>query len=387
MFAGTAQKGPMTDYASTAPARLATRLAFFAAGFAMACCAPLFPFIKANVGADEGQFGLLLLCLGIGSIVAMPITGVVSARHGARPMVLLGGFGLVAVLPILAMSATPIMLGASLFFFGASLGTIDVAMNVHGAEIEGQEKRPLMSNFHAQFSIGGFFGAGLMTLLLSVGLPFAIAAFIGAAVALCAVLLARPRLLAASGATPEPFAFPHGIVLLLAVLAGVTFLVEGAVLDWGALLLVDRELVNLENAGVGYILFSVAMVIARLTGDRTVAALGQFRVLVYGGIATMVGVAIVLISPWPLAALSGFILIGLGAANLVPIVFSAAGRQSVMPAGLAVASVTTTGYAGILIGPALVGFTADATTLPTAFWVLAVLMATVPLTARHVTRI
>ncbi|MEO9514780.1 MAG: MFS transporter [Paracoccaceae bacterium] len=377
----------MTDHASTAPARLATRLAFFAAGFAMACCAPLFPFIKANVGADEGQFGLLLLCLGIGSMVAMPITGVVSARRGARPMVLLGGFGLVAVLPILALSATPLMLGASLFFFGASLGTIDVAMNVHGAEIEGQEKRPLMSNFHAQFSIGGFFGAGLMTLLLSVGLPFAIAAFIGAAVALCALVLARPRLLAVSGATPEPFAFPHGIVLLLAVLAGVTFLVEGAILDWGALLLVDRELVNLENAGVGYIIFSVAMVVARLTGDRTVAAIGQYRVLVYGGVATMVGVAVVLVSPWPLIALSGFILIGLGAANLVPIVFSAAGRQSVMPAGLAVASVTTTGYTGILIGPALVGFTADATTLPTAFWALVVLMAIVPLTARHVTRI
>ncbi|MEP1538292.1 MAG: MFS transporter [Paracoccaceae bacterium] len=377
----------MTDYASTAPARLATRLAFFAAGFAMACCAPLFPFIKANVGADEGQFGLLLLCLGIGSIVAMPITGIVSARHGARPMVLLGGFGLVAVLPILAMSATPVMLGASLFFFGASLGTIDVAMNVHGAEIEGQEQRPLMSNFHAQFSIGGFFGAGLMTLLLSAGLPFAIAAFIGAAVALCALLMARPRLLGVSGAAPEPFAFPRGIVLLLAALAGVTFLVEGAILDWGALLLVNRDLVQLENAGVGYILFSVAMVVARLTGDRTVAALGQYRVLVYGGIATMVGVAVVLVSPWPLIALSGFILIGLGAANLVPIVFSAAGRQSVMPAGLAVASVTTTGYAGILIGPALVGFTADATTLPTAFWVLAILMAIVPLTARYVTRV
>ncbi|MEO9822710.1 MAG: MFS transporter [Paracoccaceae bacterium] len=377
----------MTDYASTAPARLATRLAFFAAGFAMACCAPLFPFIKANVGADEGQFGLLLLCLGIGSIVAMPITGIVSARHGARPMVLLGGFGLVAVLPILAMSATPVMLGASLFFFGASLGTIDVAMNVHGAEIEGQEQRPLMSNFHAQFSIGGFFGAGLMTLLLSVGLPFAIAAFIGAAVALCALLMARPRLLGVSGVAPEPFAFPRGIVLLLAALAGVTFLVEGAILDWGALLLVNRDLVQLENAGVGYILFSIAMVVARLTGDRTVAALGQYRVLVYGGIATMVGVAVVLVSPWPLIALSGFILIGLGAANLVPIVFSAAGRQSVMPAGLAVASVTTTGYAGILIGPALVGFTADATTLPTAFWVLAILMAIVPLTARYVTRV
>lgn len=376
----------MNDFTSTAPARLATRLAFFAAGFSMACLAPLFPFIKAKVGVDEGQFGLLLFCLGLGSIVAMPATGVLATRSSAKPMVLLGGFGLVIFLPVLTIAGTPLAVGVALFLFGASLGTIDVAMNVHGADVEGREQRPLMSNFHAQFSIGGFFGAGLMTVLLSLKVSLMLAALIGATVAFCAMLLTSSRLLSVSGGEPEPFALPRGIVLLLAIIAAITFLVEGAVLDWGALLIIERQLIAAPSAGVGYILFSIAMVIARLTGDHIVAALGEFRVLIFGGIATILGVAAVLSSDVQPIALAGFVLIGLGAANLVPIVFSAAGRQKVMPAGLAIASVTTSGYAGILLGPALVGFAADATSLPTAFWLLALLMAIVPLTAGFVAR-
>lgn len=353
----------------------------------MACLAPLFPFIKAQVGANEGQFGLILLCLGLGSIIAMPVTGIISARYGAKPMILLGGFGLVALLPLLTLAPTPIILGGILFLFGASLGTIDVAMNVHGAEIEGLEQRPLMSNFHAQFSIGGFFGAALVTVLLSIGLEFHIAAFIGAALTLLAMALSRNGLMSVSGEEPEPFKFPQGIVLLLALLAGITFLVEGAVLDWGALLIIDQELAAKENAGIGYILFSIAMVIARLSGDRIIAVLGGLKVLILGGLLTIFGIAIVLLAPLPLIAQSGFIFIGLGAANLVPIIFSAAGRQKIMPSGLAVASVTTTGYAGILLGPALIGFAANLSSLATAFWLLAVLMAVIPLTAKIVARV
>ncbi|MEP3196259.1 MAG: MFS transporter [Lentilitoribacter sp.] len=377
----------MNDYNQTAPARLSTRLAFLAAGFAMACLAPLFPFIKAQVGANEGQFGLILLCLGLGSIIAMPITGVISARHGAKPMILLGGFGLVLFLPALVFAPSPIVLGAILFLFGASLGTIDVAMNVHGAEIEGIEQRSLMSNFHAQFSIGGFLGAGLVTLLLSFGTKFHTAAIIGAVLTLFAMILARSGLLSVSGKEPEPFKFPRGIVLLLALLAGITFLVEGAVLDWGAILIIDQELAAKENAGIGYILFSVAMVIARLSGDRIINTLGGFKVLVLGGFITIAGIAIILLSPSALFAKSGFILIGLGAANLVPIIFSAAGRQKIMPSSLAVASVTTTGYAGILLGPALIGFAANISSLSVAFWLLAVLIAVIPLTAKVVAKI
>jgi len=376
----------MTDLAVTAPARLATRLAFFAAGFSMGCTAPLFPFIKANIGADEALFGLLLLCIGLGALIAMPITGGVAARYGARLMVLLGGVGLFVFMALLAVVDSVPLLAIVIFLFGASMGTIDVAMNIHGVEVELRERRPLMSGFHAQFSVGGLVGAALVTGLLSLGIGWEITMGVGAVFTLVIILLVRKRLLRARGGDAGAFAIPHGVVLLIAVLAAIAFLVEGAVLDWGALLIIDRGLASAESAGMGFILFSVAMVVARLTGDRTVAMLGELRVLVFGGILTILGVATILLSPWQAVALGGFLLIGLGAANIVPVLFSAAGRQKIMPASLAIASVTTTGYVGILLGPTLLGFTAKQTSLPTAFWLVAVLMAIVPLTARAALR-
>lgn len=371
----------MSPFAATGPARLATRLAFFVAGFAMACCAPLFPFIKKNVGADESQFGLLLLCFGLGSIIAMPLTGLVAAQRGPRSMVLVGGFGLIIFLPALTLAATPLALASCLFMFGAALGTLDVAMNLHGVEIEGQEKRSLMSSFHAQFSIGGLCGAGLITLLLSVGVSLTMTALVGATIALVAMLFTVPRLLLASAKPKQPMVLPHGFVLLLGVLAGIMFLIEGAVLDWGALLIIDRQLAAPQHAGIGYILFSAAMVVARLTGDSVVATLGELRVLIGGGLVTMLGLGVLLLASLPGLALTGFLLIGLGAANLVPIFFSAAGRQKLMPASLAVAAVTTTAYAGVLMGPAAMGFVAAASSLSMAFFGLVLLVALVPLSA------
>jgi MFS family permease len=138
-------------------------------------------------------------------------------------------------------------------------------------------------------------------------------------------------------------------------------------------------------AGLGYMLFSVAMTVGRLTGDRTVGLLGPRRVLLWGGIVTLAGFTVLLLTDWTPVAMAGFVLIGLGAANLVPVLFSAAGRQSIMPPGLAIAAVTTTGYAGILLGPAAMGFVSHATSLPAAFWMLMALTAIVPLCARVAT--
>lgn len=218
------RKDSLPDFAETASARLATRLAFFAAGFSMACCAPLFPFFKKNVSVDKAQFGVLLLCLGLGSIIAMPATGMMTARLGARPLILLGVFGLVFLLPLMSLAVSPWALGVALFVFGASLGTIDIAMNVHGAEVEGLEKRPLMSNFHAHWSIGGFFGAGFITLLLSLSVSVVICAVLVAVTALVTIVIASPNFFSVSGKEPEPFTLPHGVVLLLAILAGIMFL-------------------------------------------------------------------------------------------------------------------------------------------------------------------
>ncbi len=385
----------MTSVSATTPpgttplpaAALATRLSFLAAGFGIACWAPLVPFAKANVGASEAQFGLLLLCLGIGSVTAMPVTGVLSTRLGARPIVIWSGVVLGLVIPFLALAQQQWILGLVLLVLGGALGSLDVAMNVHGAEVEKRAARPMMSGFHAMYSLGGFAGAGGVTALLWAGLSPTLAALLGALLTLAAIGLAAPRLLRrAQGEEAPAFVLPHGIVVLLAILAGCAFLTEGALLDWGALLLIDLELMVPDNAGAGFMVFSVAMTVMRLLGDRIVSALGGLRVLTGGGIITILGLGTVILAPSAALALTGFALIGVGASNIVPVLFSLAGRQSVMPPALAIAAVTTTGYAGILLGPALIGFVAEATSLATAFWMLAALMALVPIFARPAAR-
>ena len=358
------------DFPHTFRARLATRIAFFAAGFAMGCCAPFFPFIKENVSADKSEFGLLLLCLGIGAIIAMPITGIVSAKRGSKPMILLGGFLMALLIPILVVVESQSILAIIIFLLGASLGTLDVAMNVHAVEVEKIEKRSLMSNFHAQFSIGGLIGAGLMTVFLFFGVSILISSFISASITFITMSLTVNRLLNVSTVERTKFMLPKGVVILLAIFAAIIFLIEGAVVDWGALLIIDRELTTPESAGIGYILFSVAMVIARLLGDEIVKAIGEFKVLIFGVIITILGILIIVLSNITIIALSGFMFIGLGVANLVPIFFSAAGRQSVMPPAIAIASVTTTGYAGILLGPVIIGYVAEVTSLSIGFSIL-----------------
>lgn len=364
-------------------AALATRMAFVVAGFVTACWAPLVPFAKARVGAGDRQLGFLLLCVGIGSLIAMPLTGWFSARSGSKPMILGGALGLVIILPALAAADRAAWLATALLGFGASLGTLDVAMNIHGVEVERQSGRHLMSGFHAMYSLGGIAGSGAMTFLLSLRVAPLLASAGAAGLGLALIALAWPRLLRARGAA-APFVSPHGIVMLVAGLCAIAFLVEGAILDWGALLAIDRTLVDVAHGGLGYLLFSVAMTIGRLSGDFIVPRLGDRRILTWGSLATLAGFAIVLLVPVAWLALAGFLFIGFGAANVVPVLFRFAGRQTVMPVGLAVAAITTTAYAGVLAGPAAVGFVAKSLGLPAAFWFLAALWTVIPLCARWI---
>ncbi|NTF42720.1 MFS transporter [Rhizobium rhizogenes] len=367
--------------------RLATRLAFLIAGFGIACWAPLVPFAKTRLGVDDGVLGILLLCLGLGSVAAMLATGMLSARYGSKPIIIAGGLGLTLTLPILTIASTPFTLGITLAVFGAALGSLDVAMNIHAVEVEKGADRPLMSGFHALFSIGGFIGSLLVTLLLSVDAGPLVATLLSSALMLIALIVAWPRLLRTVPSEDAPlFAIPRSFVLLLAVLAAITFLVEGAILDWSALLLTTQGRVEASHGGLGYMLFAIAMTIGRLAGDRITAKLGDRAMMLWGGLIAVAGFVILLLSPIAILAMSGFLLIGLGASNIVPVLFRKGGTQTVMPAGLAVAAITMCGYAGVLIGPASVGFVANHIGLPGSFWMLAILLCAAPLCAGIVTR-
>ena len=244
-----------------------------------------------------------------------------------------------------------------------------------------------MSGFHALFSIGGFIGSLLVTLLLSVHAGPLVATLLSSALMVVAMVVAWPRLLKTVPSEDAPlFAIPRSFVLLLAVLAAITFLVEGAILDWSALLLTTQGRVEASHGGLGYMLFAIAMTVGRLAGDTITAKLGDRAIMLWGGLVAVAGFVVLLLSPIAILALSGFLLIGLGASNIVPVLFRKGGTQTVMPAGLAVAAITMCGYAGVLIGPASVGFVANHIGLSNSFWMLAILLCAAPLCAGIVTR-
>jgi hypothetical protein len=367
-------------------AKLATRLAFVAAGFGVACWAPLVPFAKTRCNLGDDTMGLVLLLMGAGSIVAMPLAANLSSRFSCRPVVLSAGMGLAVILPLLSIVSSPIALGVALFAFGIFLGSLDVAMNLHAVDVERTSEKPLMSGFHALFSIGGFLGSGFVTALLSRGISPGSSTILSSAILVVLILAALPRMLSNRETHKQPlFAIPRGVVLVIAIFAAISFLVEGALLDWGALLLVGDRLVSAAHGGLGYMLFSIAMTLSRFAGDGIVARFGNRIVLTLGGVTALLGLCGLLLAPVAWIGLAGFVFVGLGAGNIVPILFRLAGAQNTMPKGLAVAALTTAGYGGMLIGPAVIGFLSKGIGLHSAFWFLAALLACVPIFGKYLT--
>ena len=363
----------------------ATRAAFLLPGFAMAAWAPLVPFARTRTGLDEGTLGLALLCLGAGSLLAMPLAGAAAARLGCRVVMVTTLLMAFAALPLLTLSPSAWLLGAVLFVFGAGIGACDCVMNLQAVIVERDAKRPMMSGFHAWYSIGGALGAATMTGLLMVGLTPWQAAGLLAVLMLGVLALAAPhwRVDRAPGDAPV-FAMPRGIVLLIGALCFVAFLGEGVMLDWSAVFLHDVRGIEVGQAGLGFFAFSVAMTVTRLLGDAVVARLGAQRAILLGALVGAGGFGLLLLGHGLPVALAGCVLIGMGCANLVPVLFSLAGRQTAMPERLAIPAVTTFGYAGVLAGPALVGFGAQASSLAWALALVASALLLVGVAARWV---
>ncbi|CCO67424.1 TPA: MFS transporter [Yersinia enterocolitica] len=368
--------------------QVSTRLAFFISGLGMAAWAPLVPFAKERIGLNDASLGLLLLCIGVGSMLAMPLTGVLTAKWGCRAVILLAGAVLCLNLPLLVLMNTPVTMALALLVFGAAMGIIDVAMNIQAVIVEKASGRAMMSGFHGLFSVGGIAGAGGVSALLWLGLSPLAAIIATVALMIILLLTANKNLLQGSGEPHDGplFVLPRGWVMFIGFLCFVMFLAEGSMLDWSAVFLTTLRGMAPSQAGMGYAVFAIAMTLGRLNGDRIVNGLGRYKVLLGGSLCAAVGIIIAISIDSPIAALIGFMLVGLGASNVVPILFTAAGNQTVMPANLAVASITTIGYAGILAGPAAIGFVAQLSNLSVAFGCVAVLLLTVTASAKAVTR-
>src|SRR5471030_872558 len=345
--------------------RVATRAIFFVTGLAMGLWAALVPYAQLRTGAAAGDLGLLLLCLGGGSLLAMLGSGRLIGHFGCRAIIL---------------SAV------ALFLFGMGIGLADVAMNVQGSLIEQASARPLMSGFHCLYSVGGIVGAGGGSLLLGAGLSPLASTFSAIVLVVVMTSMSFTELLPfgnhESGmAKPATKPRPNFRLILMAAMAMICFMAEGAVLDWGGVFLTQDRGLAVEHAGWGFAVFAITMSLMRLAGDAVVSALGRQRVLIFGSILGIAGYLMVVALPgWNLSLL-GFALVGAGAANIVPVLITLAGQEKVMPVNMSVAMVATLGYLGVLGGPAIIGYIAHLSSLAVAFSAVAILFLVITLGA------
>ncbi|GAA4394983.1 MFS transporter [Nibrella viscosa] len=376
-------------------ANLATRLIFLVCGLGMSSWAPMIPLAKDRLALNDANLGLLLLLLGAGAMLMMPTSGWLVSRFGSRIVMAGAGLVMALALPLLLILPSVAAMAVTLFIFGAGIGTIDVAMNAHGVQVQNLSGKPIMSSLHGLFSVGGLFGSLGLGFLIKLGLNpvFAIVSIAGLMIVITLTQfnnlfpVAIERRAIARFSAPDTqsatdkqrFGWLSGPVLFLGAMCFAIFLAEGAILDWSAIFLRDIKAITPEFAGAGYAAFSVAMALMRLTGDKLVARLNGKTVVVAGSLLGAVGLLIAILSPWVWGAMAGFVLLGLGAANIVPIFFSEAGRLPGIAPTVSIPAITTIGYTGLLAGPALLGFIAQHFSLPTAFGFLTVLLLLVAL--------
>ncbi|MGJ4803593.1 MFS transporter [Luteimonas sp. SDU82] len=354
----------------------ATRAAFFIPGFVIATWAPIVPFAKLRAGLDDAQLGLVLLCLGLGSLAAMPLAGALAARQGCRRVMLASSLLMLALLPLLAFVSDAWLLGGVLLLLGASMGAMDCTMNIQAVVVEREAARPMMSGFHAYYSIGSLAGAVAVTLMLGAGAPVLAATLaVSAVVLLLAAVSSRAWRGERAPGGAAVFAVPRGVVLGIGLVCFVSFLAEGAMLDWSAVFLHEVKGVELERAGWAFVVFNLTMTATRLAGDSVVARAGRTWTVLAGGWLGAAGLALAMLAPGLGLGLVGYALLGVGCANIVPVMFTLAGEQRRMPEHLAIPAVTTLGYAGVLAGPALIGFVAQGASLTVALLLVAATLA------------
>ncbi|MFF7458796.1 MFS transporter [Kitasatospora sp. NPDC008115] len=385
--------------ASWGTARLALTAFFAVDGLLFAAWVVRIPDIRSQVNASHSALGLALLCVSAGAVATMPIVGRLCLRYGSRP-VTAASLGLLALsVPLPAHTHSVAALSGVLLLFGAGYGGANVAMNSAAVEIVDELKRPVMPSFHAGYSLGGLLGAGIGGLLagpLTAAQWLALAGLAGllvsvaAGVALLRSPAARPvattRSAASRSAASPAGTAPSGgrlLVLLLGLTALCTAYGEGAIADWATLHLTDDVHAGARVAAAGYAAYALAMTTGRIGGTWLSMRLGQHRVMALGGLTAAGGMLLAALAPLVLLALAGLVLVGLGLANIFPLAIARAGATG-GPQGVALAS--TLGYAGMLIGPPVIGFLADATSLPLALTTVAAAAATaavLPLTARR----
>jgi MFS family permease len=372
---------------SKSKARAATAAIFFLNGFGFATWVSRIPAVRQALSLTEGALGTALLATAVGALVAFPLTGRGSAIRGARALTIATGLAYSVVLPGPTFAVSLPSLALLLFLFGAANGAMDVSMNALAVEVETFVGKPIMSSFHGMWSIGGLAGAGVGALFAKQDVSPQLHLLVVASILAVAIVVAKRWLPPSQRhVTPESvahFARPESAMLGLSGIIFCAFLIEGAMADWSAVLLHDSLHTTAATAALGYAAFSLAMTSMRFAGDRLVIQWGAVRLLRSTNVVAALALAAALWIQHVGLTMLAFALVGFGMATVAPLVFGAAARRARHGAGHGIAAMATVGYGGFLVGPPLVGWLAQASSLRVALSVLAILALAITALAHH----
>lgn len=355
--------------------------AFFIPGMYTALWAGFVPYLKAKLSIGEDVLGSMILLLGVGSCLSMAIAGKLVESFGCKRVVLLASFIGMLSLAIVTMCSTIMTTTIALFFFGIGVGLSGASANLQAILTEKISKKHLMGAYHGGWSLGGFAGAGVLLVLLKIlSLPVNESIW-GLLIILFIAMIAVSQFMLTFGSDPNakvmkksksPLSF-HPIAIIFGLLSFVSYLVEGAVGDWSALYLHEDKSIVIQEAVMGVMFFNGTMCVGRLLGNTLGKHITSKQVVVGGYLLGAVSMALIVLLPG-YASMYSYLLLGISLAMVVPNLFSAMGEQNVIPMTQAVATSTMLGYMGILMGPALIGFIAHASSLTVAFIVLTILL-------------
>ncbi|OYU07369.1 MAG: hypothetical protein CFE47_12075 [Pseudomonas sp. PGPPP1] len=355
-------------------ARIATSAIFFANGMVLAIWATNIPGMKQALALSDQELGFALSAFAAGTMLTMYLAGALVTRLGSRNTLLLGGLLVAFVVPMCALVNTVVSLSIAIFLLGVANSILDISMNTHGAIIEADRGRPMMSSFHAVFSIGGLAGASTVATLLSNKLGLL------QCLSLAGVLMGGITLVAArflgnlqpklkdnkSTAILKGFSWPNRALICIAGLTFLSLFIERTLIDWSSLYLIDVSHTSTNIAAFAFGAFSLAMAIGRLAGDFLIRRFGINWLLTVSGALGALGLIVAIIFPQPTMSIVGFIAVGLGLSNMTPLLYSQASRAFPGTPGLGLAMNGTMGYIGFLLAPILIGFLSESVGLKIA---------------------
>ncbi len=364
--------------------RIAIAALFFSYGLCFASWASRIPTIQQKLHLSDATLGGILLALPTGLFVSLPISGWAIAKFGSRKIVIISALLYCSTLLGIGFAETLFQLLIALFLFGFFGNILNIAVNTQAVGVEALYTKPIMASFHGMWSLAGFTGATIGTFMIggdvSTGYHYL---FIWMMVIICMMICIKYLLWqdAPRDANQPIFSMPEKSLLSLGFIAFCSMICEGAMFDWSGVYFKKVVQVEKEWIGAGYTAFMITMAGTRFVADYFTSRFGLKRVLQCSGLLTAIGLAISVINPTLTFALIGFLLVGVGVSSVVPLVYSAVGKSKTLSPGVAIAAVSTLGFSGLLIGPPIIGFISELTSLRGSFSLIAIMGLCVTLIA------